>query len=93
MPPAPPRWPPSLRVAVMRTSRRLRLESTDQISPGQFSVLAVLDRQGPSTPREPGRRRARAAAVDDPDHRAARGASGWSRAPTTRPTVARCSCR
>ncbi|GAB3685527.1 MarR family winged helix-turn-helix transcriptional regulator [Angustibacter aerolatus] len=50
--PGAPALAAELRVAVMRTSRRLRLESTDQISPGQFSVLAVLDRQGPSTPRE-----------------------------------------
>ena len=37
----------------MRTSRRLRQErSTDDVTPGQYSVLAVLDRHGPSTPRE-----------------------------------------
>jgi len=37
----------------MRTSRRLRQErSTDDVTPGQYSVLALLDRQGPCTPRE-----------------------------------------
>ncbi len=42
-----------LRVAVMHVSRRLRLErSTDDITPGQFTVLAVLDRHGPLTPSE-----------------------------------------
>lgn len=42
-----------LRVAIMHTSRRLRLErSTDDVTPGQFTVLAVLDRHGPLTPRE-----------------------------------------
>ena len=42
-----------LRVAVMRMSRRLRNErSSDDISPGQYSVLAVLDRHRAMTPRE-----------------------------------------
>src|ERR671932_149589 len=42
-----------LRTAVMRTSRRLRQErSTDDVTPGQYSVLAVLDRHGPCTPGE-----------------------------------------
>lgn len=42
-----------LRVAILRTSRRLRQErSTNDVTPGQYSVLAVLDREGPSTPRE-----------------------------------------
>jgi DNA-binding MarR family transcriptional regulator len=42
-----------LRTAIMRTSRRLRQErSTDDVTPGQDSVLAVLDRNGPCTPRE-----------------------------------------
>lgn len=42
-----------LRVAVMRTSRRLRQErSAEDVTPGQFSVLAVLDHHGPLTPRE-----------------------------------------
>ena len=37
----------------MRTSRRLRQErSTNDVTPGQYSVLAVLDRHGPCTPRE-----------------------------------------
>jgi DNA-binding MarR family transcriptional regulator len=37
----------------MHTSRRLRLErSTDDVTPGQFTVLAVLDRHGPLTPGE-----------------------------------------
>jgi DNA-binding MarR family transcriptional regulator len=40
-------------MAIMRTSRRLRQErSTDDVTPGQYSVLAVLDRHGPCTPRE-----------------------------------------
>jgi len=42
-----------LRMAIMHTSRRLRLErSTDDVTPGQYTVLAVLDRHGPLTPRE-----------------------------------------
>lgn len=42
-----------LRLAILHTSRRLRLErSTDDVTPGQFTVLAVLDRHGPLTPRE-----------------------------------------
>ncbi|GAB3591478.1 MarR family transcriptional regulator [Angustibacter peucedani] len=42
-----------LRQAVMRTSRRLRQErSTDDVTPGQYSVLAGLDVLGPLTPRE-----------------------------------------
>lgn len=43
----------ALRLAILHTSRRLRLErSTDDVTPGQFTVLAVLDRHGPLTPRE-----------------------------------------
>ena len=42
-----------LRTAVMRTSRRLRVEATgDVITPGQYTVLAQLDSRGPHTPRE-----------------------------------------
>ncbi len=42
-----------LRMAIMRTSRRLRQErSVDDVTPGQYSVLAVLDVHGPMTPRE-----------------------------------------
>jgi len=42
-----------LRMAIMRTSRRLRQErSVDDITPGQYSVLAALDVVGPLTPRE-----------------------------------------
>ena len=41
-----------LRVSVMRTARRLRLEKSDSdITDSQFSVLALLDREGPQTPR------------------------------------------
>lgn len=41
-----------LRTAVMRTSRRLRVEATgDVITPGQYTVLAQL-RSGPQTLRE-----------------------------------------
>ena len=41
-----------LRVSVMRTARRLRLEKSDSdITDSQFSVLALLDRDGPQTPR------------------------------------------
>jgi DNA-binding MarR family transcriptional regulator len=40
-----------LRVAVTRAVRRLRMErSSDQISDGQYSVLAALDLHGPMTP-------------------------------------------
>jgi DNA-binding MarR family transcriptional regulator len=36
----------------MRVARRLRAEKSDQeLTDGQFSVLAVLDRNGPLTPR------------------------------------------
>jgi DNA-binding MarR family transcriptional regulator len=39
-----------LRVSVMRTARRLRRErSSAEITDGQYSVLAVLDRGGPAT--------------------------------------------
>jgi DNA-binding MarR family transcriptional regulator len=42
-----------LRVAVMKLARRLRQQlSADDISTGQFSVLAVLSARGPRTPRE-----------------------------------------
>lgn len=41
-----------LRVAVLRGARRLRRErSSDDITDGQYSVLAALDRSGPTTPR------------------------------------------
>ncbi|ELT43034.1 MarR family winged helix-turn-helix transcriptional regulator [Arthrobacter nitrophenolicus] len=39
-----------LRTAVMRTSRRLRVEATGEvITPGQYTVLALLNGDGPST--------------------------------------------
>ena len=39
-----------LRTAVMRTSRRLRVEATgDVITPGQYTVLAQLHLNGPQT--------------------------------------------
>ena len=42
-----------LRTAVMRTSRRLRVEATgDVITPGQYTVLAQLNDLGPRTLRE-----------------------------------------
>lgn len=42
-----------VRIAVMHLSRRLRLErGTDDVTPGQYTVLAVLERRGPLTPRE-----------------------------------------
>src|SRR3954465_10700534 len=42
-----------LRIGLMRTTRRLRAEKADtDLSDGQLSVLAMLERQGPSTPRE-----------------------------------------
>jgi DNA-binding MarR family transcriptional regulator len=41
-----------LRVSLLRVARRLRAEKSDQdLSDSQFSVLAVLDRRGPLTPR------------------------------------------
>jgi DNA-binding MarR family transcriptional regulator len=41
-----------LRVSLMKSARRLRAEkSEDELSAGQFSVLAMIDRYGPSTPR------------------------------------------
>ena len=40
-----------LRVALMRTVRRLRAEKSDaDLTDGQYSVLAVLDRLGSKTP-------------------------------------------
>lgn len=39
-----------LRLACMRISRRVRFESTDDLAPHQFSVLARLE-DGPLTPR------------------------------------------
>jgi DNA-binding MarR family transcriptional regulator len=42
-----------LRIAVMRATRRLRAEKSDtDLSDGQLSVLALLEREGPRTPRE-----------------------------------------
>ena len=42
-----------LRHAILRTSRRIRQErSVDDVTPGQYSVLAGLDVYGPMTPRE-----------------------------------------
>ena len=42
-----------LRTALLRAARRLRAEKSDaDVSEGQYSVLALLDRRGPSTPRE-----------------------------------------
>src|SRR5690625_7424288 len=42
-----------LRVTAVHLYRRLRAElSTDKVSSSQFSVLSMLDRQGPATPRE-----------------------------------------
>ncbi|KIS28645.1 MarR family transcriptional regulator [Arthrobacter sp. SPG23] len=39
-----------LRTAVMRTSRRLRVEATGEaITPGQYTVLAQLNGSGPAT--------------------------------------------
>jgi DNA-binding MarR family transcriptional regulator len=41
-----------LRVALMRVARRLRAEKSDhELSDGHYSVLALLDRRGPLTPR------------------------------------------
>src|SRR3954454_11359169 len=42
-----------LRIAVMRATRRLRAEKSDaDVSDGQLSVLALLEREGPRAPRE-----------------------------------------
>ncbi|WP_432523932.1 MarR family winged helix-turn-helix transcriptional regulator [Kineococcus sp. SYSU DK006] len=42
-----------LRIALLRTARRLRaMKSVDELSDAQFSVLALLHRDGPRTPRE-----------------------------------------
>jgi DNA-binding MarR family transcriptional regulator len=41
-----------LRISLMRTVRRLRAEKSDQdLSDGQYAVLAYLDRVGTATPR------------------------------------------
>jgi len=38
-------------VALLRAARRVRVERSDEeVSAGQFSVLAFLDRDGPATP-------------------------------------------
>src|SRR5690348_6685754 len=43
----------TLRVSVMRVSRRLRSERADHaLTISQISALATLDREGPLTPRE-----------------------------------------
>ncbi len=40
-----------LRVSLMKSARRLRAEKSDaELSDAQYSVLGVLDREGPSTP-------------------------------------------
>ena len=42
-----------LRAAVLRAARRLRAEKSDaDLSDSQYSVLALLEREGPRTPRE-----------------------------------------
>ncbi len=42
-----------LRISLMRVVRRLRAEKDDaELSDAQYSVLALLDRHGPSTPGE-----------------------------------------
>jgi DNA-binding MarR family transcriptional regulator len=42
-----------LRVSLMKSARRLRAEKSDaELSDAQYSVLGVLDRQGPSTARD-----------------------------------------
>ncbi|HEY1156981.1 MAG TPA: MarR family transcriptional regulator [Arthrobacter sp.] len=52
-PAAPDTLAIDLRTAVMRTSRRLRVEATgDAITPGQYTVLALLNGSGPSTLRD-----------------------------------------
>jgi DNA-binding MarR family transcriptional regulator len=52
-PSAPDTLAIDLRTAVMRTSRRLRVEATGEtITPGQYTVLAQLDGSGPRTLRE-----------------------------------------
>lgn len=52
-PTAPDTLAIDLRTAVMRTSRRLRVEATgDVITPGQYTVLALLNGSGPSTLRD-----------------------------------------
>jgi DNA-binding MarR family transcriptional regulator len=51
--PTPDTLAVDLRTAVMRTSRRLRVEATgDVVTPGQYTVLAQLHGHGPSTLRE-----------------------------------------
>jgi DNA-binding MarR family transcriptional regulator len=51
--PRPAQLAADLRVALMRSVRRIRQErSSDAITDGQYSVLARLDCEGPSTPRE-----------------------------------------
>lgn len=41
-----------LRLAIVRTSRRLRQEAGSDLSPSQASALATVERRGPLTPSE-----------------------------------------
>src|SRR6266545_1323023 len=41
-----------MRLAVVRTARRLRQEASSGLSPSQGSALATIDRHGPLTPSE-----------------------------------------
>ncbi|WP_418606090.1 hypothetical protein [Georgenia sp. SUBG003] len=59
---------------MLRLSRRLRNESTLEVTEAQHSVLSALYHLGPMTARHAGRARPCAATLDDPDHRLARGA-------------------
>jgi DNA-binding MarR family transcriptional regulator len=41
-----------LRLAVVRTARRLRQEAGEELSPSQAAALSTIDRHGPLTPSE-----------------------------------------
>jgi DNA-binding MarR family transcriptional regulator len=50
--PSVPALAAELRTALLKSARRVRAErSAEEVSAGQFSVLAYLDRAGPVTPR------------------------------------------
>src|SRR3712207_3850464 len=43
---------PRLRMAIVRTARRLRQEAGSPLTPSQGAALATIDRHGPLTPSE-----------------------------------------
>jgi DNA-binding MarR family transcriptional regulator len=50
--PAPPDTAARLRLAIVRTARRMRQEAGEGLSPSQAAALGTIDRDGPITPSE-----------------------------------------